>query len=118
MITISAGVAAAVFIVGGLVLIVLCTWLWVKVEDERYWYEASVELMDFRDGLNPYAHLLGKEVEAKVYAASNWERVIVIAVSWRGSVCVRPVRDMQTKGRWIHKDVAPMRVREVGNNDD
>ena len=62
---------------------------------------------------NPYARLLGRVVEAKVYEGSKWEKVLVVAVSWRGSVCVRPVRDLSSKGRWIHKTVAPERVREL-----
>lgn len=61
--------------------------------------------------LNKHARLLGKEVEAKVYEGSEWERMVVVAVSWRGAVCVRPVHDLTTKGRWIHKSKAPGRVR-------
>lgn len=62
---------------------------------------------------NPYAYLLGREIEAKVYEASRWERMVVVAVSWRGAVCVRPTYDLEARGRWISKDLAPERVREV-----
>lgn len=63
--------------------------------------------------LNPHAHLLGKVVEARVYEASEWERMVVVAVSWHGAVAVRPERDPQTTARWIRKELAPHRVREV-----
>lgn len=62
---------------------------------------------------NPYAHLLGKTVEAKVYEGSEWERMVIVAVSWKGAVAVRPVYDLETKARWIHKDKVPDRVREI-----
>lgn len=65
--------------------------------------------------LNKYAHLLGRTVEAKVYEASSWERMVIVAVSWQGAVCVRPVRDMRTKGRWIRKNLVPSRIRELSD---
>lgn len=62
---------------------------------------------------NPYAHLLGKEVEARVYEASDWERMVVVAVSWKGAVAVRRVSDPGSKARWIHKSKTAERVRMV-----
>ena len=62
---------------------------------------------------NPYAHLLGKEVEAKVYEGSEWERMVIVAVSWKGAVAVRRVADSESKARWIRKDVTRERVRMV-----
>lgn len=118
MITVDAGIAGLLVGIVGSVLIILALALVDTKRDMEHYKENNCALLRERWTLNPYAHLLGKEVEAKVYEASNWERVVVVAVSWRGAVCVRPVRDMQAKGRWIHKDVAPMRVLEVGNNDD
>lgn len=118
MITIDVGIAGLLVGIVGSVLMLLALALVDTKRDMEHYKEKSCALSRELWTLNPYAHLLGKEVEAKVYAASNWERVVVVAVSWRGAVCVRPVRDMQTKGRWIHKDAAPMRVLEVGNNDD
>ena len=70
-------------------------------------------IMPPQQHLSPFAHLLGKTVEAKVYEASEWERMVVVAVSWQGAVCVRPEGDMRTKGRWIRKEVVPSRVREI-----
>lgn len=68
-----------------------------------------------RDGraMNPHARLLGQVVEAKIYEASDWERMVVVAVSWEGAVCVRRLSNMRGRGRWIPKDKAPHRVREV-----
>lgn len=63
--------------------------------------------------LNPHAHLLGKVVEAKVYEASEWELMVVVAVGWHGAVCVRPLSDMRYGGRWIRSELAPSRIREV-----
>ncbi len=76
------------------------------------WHEAAKKLMRLQFA-NPYAHLLGRTIEAKVYEGSDWEKMVVIAVSWRGAVCVRPVRDLATKGRWIPKYYAHERVREI-----
>ena len=117
MITVDAEIVGLLIgIVGSVITLLALAQVDTKRDMEHY-KEKSCALSRELWTLNPYAHLLGKEVEAKVYAASNWERVVVIAVSWRGAVCVRPVRDMQTKGRWIHKNVAPMRVREVSDDE-
>lgn len=70
---------------------------------------------ELREGLNPHAHLLGKIVEARVYEASDWERMVVVAVSWKGGVCVRYASDPDGRGRWIKKQLVPYRVREVAN---
>lgn len=62
---------------------------------------------------SPYARYLGRVVEARVYEGSEWERMVVVAVSWHGGMCVRPCRDMELPGRWIEKTKVPERVREV-----
>lgn len=64
---------------------------------------------------NPHAHLLGKEVEARVYEGSRWERMVVVAVSWKGSVCVRYASDPEGRGRWIKKEFVSDRVREIAD---
>lgn len=64
--------------------------------------------------INPHAHLLGRVVEARKYEISDWERYIVCAVGWHGSVCLRDVDDPDRKGFWVHGAVAmPDRFREV-----
>lgn len=67
---------------------------------------------------NPHARWLGRTVEARVYEGSDWERMVVVAVSWKGSLAVRPERDMQTKARWIRKQLVGERVREIGEGDN
>lgn len=61
---------------------------------------------------NPYARLLGQEVEVRKYEASGWERCVVTAVSWHGAVCVRRRND--AKGFWVDSERAPTHVREIG----
>lgn len=95
------------------VLLVVCCVLFAwALRASSDWRAASRKLMRMQFA-NPYAHLLGKTVEAKVYEASEWERMVVVAVSWHGAVAVRPERDPQTTARWIRKELAPYRVREV-----
>jgi hypothetical protein len=62
---------------------------------------------------NQYARYLGEEVLAKVYEASDWERCVIVAISWHGSVCVRPANDLATNGRWIHHAFARGRIKGV-----
>ena len=97
----------------GSVLIILALALVDTKRDMEHYKEKNCALLRELWTLNPYAHLLGKEVEARVYEGSTYERMVVVAVSWRGSVCVRPVRDMEAKGRWIPKNKVPLRVIEV-----
>lgn len=95
------------------VLLVVCCVLFAwALRASSDWRAASRKLMRMQFA-NPYAHLLGKTVEAKVYEASEWERMVVVAVSWKGAVAVRPEWDLQTKARWIHKSKVPDRVREA-----
>lgn len=60
---------------------------------------------------NAYARFLGEEVLAKVYEQSDWERCVIVAVSWHGSVCVRLADDLACKGRWIRHGLTNGRVR-------
>lgn len=62
---------------------------------------------------NQYARYLGEEVMAKVYEASDLERCVIVAISWHGSVCVRPANDLATKGRWIHHAFARGRIKGI-----
>ena len=66
---------------------------------------------------NPHAHLLGKTVAVKKYQGSEWERCVVICVSWKGAVKVRRLSEMDDmahgNGFWICKEQAPTRVREI-----
>ena len=50
---------------------------------------------------------------AAIWAAISSAECKALAVSWKGSLCVRPVRDLGASARWIHKGKVPMRVREI-----
>lgn len=67
---------------------------------------------------NAYARYLGEEVMAKIYEQSEWSRCVVVAISWHGSVCVRPADDLATKGRWIHHAFARGRVKPIGEQHE
>ena len=85
-------------------------------KDELRRAEERLEM--YRSRLNPYAHLLGRTIEAKVYEGSEWEKMVVVVASWHGALGVRPVSDMYTKTRWIPKHLVPVRVRELDWADD
>ena len=65
--------------------------------------------------MNPHAWMLGRTVDARVYEGSDWEHMVVVAVSWKGAVCVRPLENLSTRGRWIRKELVPERVRVIDN---
>lgn len=67
---------------------------------------------------NAYARYLGEEVMAKIYEQSEWSRCVVVAISWHGSVCVRPADDLATKGRWIHHAFASERIKLIGDEHE
>lgn len=67
---------------------------------------------------NAYARYLGEEVMAKIYEQSEWSRCVVVAISWHGSVCVRPADDLATKGRWIHHAFARGRIKLIGEQHE
>lgn len=56
-----------------------------------------------REATNRYAWLLGREVEARLYPGSGWERYVVVAVGWHGSVCVRRAEEPQRRGWWVKR---------------
>lgn len=70
-----------------------------------------------RSKLSPYAHLLGKAVMVKKYEASEWERCVVVCVSWKGGVKVRRINEMNGvshgNGFWIGSAETPKRVKEA-----
>lgn len=80
-------------------------------------YKEAAKRLERLQFTNPYARLLGRVVEAKVYEGSEWESMVVVAVSWKGSVAVRPTRDLSAKARWIRKERVPQRVREKATQE-
>lgn len=71
--------------------------------------ERKAELERF----NPHAWRLGGVVEARMHRRARWVRCDVVAVSWKGGVCVRPCDRPGAKGVWISKDMVGSRVREA-----
>jgi hypothetical protein len=102
------GELLAVGVLFGVVL-ALCVWNLSLYRD----YRAAAKKLMALQFANPYGRLLGRVVEAKVYEASEWERMVVVAVSWRGAVAVRPEKDVEARARWICKDLVAERVRGV-----
>ena len=62
---------------------------------------------------SPYARLLGRHVAAKKYESSEWERYVVVAVSWQGSLRLRKDSEVDRNGFWIHWDKVDTRVRTL-----
>ena len=77
------------------------------------WRHVAARRKERLDAYNPHARMLGREVEARTHRRARWERCVVVAVSWKGAVCVRTTRNPQAPGRWIPKELAGERVREV-----
>ena len=61
---------------------------------------------------NEHANMLDRVVRAKVYEGSNWEAMLVVAVSHKGAVAVRPVMYQDAPARWISKEHVADRVRQ------
>lgn len=58
--------------------------------------------------------MLGREVMARKYEASDWERYVVVAEGWHGSMCLRRADDMERNGFWMdHRVITDERVRLV-----
>lgn len=63
--------------------------------------------------LNPHARMLGELVEVRELKRDVWIRAVVVAVGWHGSVCVRPVDQLEEPGWWVRHENATWRLREV-----
>lgn len=62
--------------------------------------------------LNPYAHMLGRVVEAQRYEGGDWGTYVVVAVGWHGSMCLRSLTEPTRNGFWLHRWESD-RVRKV-----
>ena len=60
---------------------------------------------------NKHANMLDRVVSARVYEGSKWEAMLVVAVSHKGAVAVRPVMYQDAPARWIDKEHVADRVR-------
>ena len=60
---------------------------------------------------NPYASWLGRECWVRPAGRDKWKRHVIVAVSWRGAVCVRDAEKMQEDGYWIKHQNVRWRMR-------
>lgn len=63
--------------------------------------------------LNPYARWLGKTCLVRPCSTERWDECVIVAVSWRGSVCVRRLDNPTKDGFWIKKENVPWRVKRI-----
>ena len=71
-------------------------------------------------GTNPHAHRLGRICWVRPHSGKRWREHVVVAVSWKGAICVRPTDRLDEDGYWIKKQNVDWRVRWVapgGRND-
>lgn len=59
---------------------------------------------------NRYSEWLGRECWVRPSHGGRWRRHVVVAVSWKGAVCVRDP-DREGKGYWVRKENVRHRVR-------
>lgn len=60
---------------------------------------------------SPYADWLGKRCWVRPCAREVWKPCVVVAVSWRGAVCVRELARQDENGYWVQKENVSWRVR-------
>ena len=60
---------------------------------------------------NPYASWLGRECWVRPAGRDTWKRHVIVAVSWRGAVCVRDADALDQDGYWIKKQNVRWRLR-------
>lgn len=60
---------------------------------------------------NPYGRWLGKTCMVRPHGRDKWEPHVIVAVSWRGAVCVRELARESEDGYWIKKQNVRWRVR-------
>ena len=60
---------------------------------------------------NPYGAWLGCECWVRPTSRDTWKRHVIVAVSWRGAVCVRDAERISEDGYWIKKQNVKWRVR-------
>ncbi len=67
---------------------------------------------------SPYASWLGCECWVRPTSRDKWRKHVIVAVSWRGAVCVRDAERINEDGYWIKKQNVKWRMRfeepEVG----
>lgn len=80
----------------------LCAWVDKVTRERDELSELLLRHVKLMTEENPHSFLLGKTIEVRCRKGSDeWEKVNVVAVSWKGGLCVRPVDG--SKSRWIDK---------------
>ncbi len=73
---------------------------------------AGVRVRPEESPCDVYREWLGRECWVRPCSRIAWRRCVVVAVSWRGAVCVRDAdRVHEDSGRWIKKQSVGWRVR-------
>ena len=106
-----AGVVAVSGIVAACVaLLAVSAFVWARRMKKARWQGLAEQIatMTVRSGggracASRYAWLLGREVEARVYEGRGWERYVVVAVGWHGSICVRRAEAPDRRGWWVKR---------------
>lgn len=79
---------------------------------ERYAELAARHARAMRDmPANEHAKMLGRTVEARLSDGAKWREMVVVAVSWKGALAVRPTSEPDKPARWIHKSKVDEWVR-------
>ena len=60
---------------------------------------------------SPYADWLGKRCWVRPVGRESWAQHVIVAVSWKGAVCVRRLDKPDDDGYWIKKQNVSWRVR-------
>lgn len=60
---------------------------------------------------NPYGDWLGKTCWVRPVGRPEYREHVIVAVSWRGAVCVRDRDAMDSDGYWIKKQNVRWRLR-------
>lgn len=64
-----------------------------------------------RGSRSVYSDWLGRTCWVRPLSGrGEWEEHVVVAVSWKGAVCVRGVDNLDGTGYWISKKSVPFRV--------
>ena len=59
----------------------------------------------------PYGRWLGRTCWVRPLHRESWRECVIVAVSWKGAVCVRDAGSLDEDGYWIKKYNVEWRVR-------
>lgn len=72
---------------------------------------ARCATLESRMPRNEHARMLDETVDAKVRERDEWQPMLVVAVSHKGSLAVRPVSEPGRAAKWIPARLVEKRVR-------